>query len=106
VQFSGNAIDWAGESVQGFVWVPNGPNKVPSPGDIVVFGPSNKDGVGSAGHVDICVQASVSSYTWQGFDQNWQTDWDPNQGCYPPQLVTHNWGENILGWQHLTVPIP
>jgi len=104
VQFSGNAINWAGESVKGFTWVPNTPNSVPSPGDIVVFGPSSTDGVGSAGHVDICVSASVSSSTWQGFDQNWATDW--NGSCYPPQLVTHNWNENVLGWQHLTVPIP
>jgi hypothetical protein len=104
VQFQGNAIDWAGESVQGFTWVPNAPNSVPSPGDIVIFGPSNTDGVGSVGHVDICVSASVSSSTWQGFDQNWQTDW--NGSCYPPQLVTHSWNENVLGWQHLTVPIP
>jgi hypothetical protein len=104
VQFSGNAINWAGESVKGFTWVPNAPNSVPSPGDIVVFGPSSTDGVGSAGHVDICVSANVSSSTWQGFDQNWTTNW--NGSCYPPQLVTHNWNENVLGWQHLTVPIP
>jgi hypothetical protein len=104
VQFSGNAINWAGEKVAGFTWVPNAPNSVPSPGDIVVFGPSSVDGVGSAGHVDICVSANVASTQWQGFDQNWQTNW--NGTCYPPQLVTHNWNENVLGWQHLTAPIP
>ena len=38
------------------------------------------------------------------FDQNWETDW--NGTCYPPQVVDHNWSECVIGWQHLTVPIP
>jgi hypothetical protein len=107
VQFSGNAIDWAGENVQGFTWVENAPGLVPSPGDLVIFGPVGmtcNDGVGDAGHVDIATSASAQSSTWQGFDQNWQTNW--NGSCYPPQLVTHNWSECVIGWQHLTVPMP
>jgi CHAP domain len=107
VQFAGDAVNWAGESVEGFTWVENTGKLVPSPGDLVVFGPADAtcaEGVGSDGHVDICVSASASDDSWTGFDQNWQTDW--NGTCYPPQQVTHNWGECVIGWQHLTVPIP
>jgi hypothetical protein len=107
IQFSGNAINWAGENAQGFQWVPNAPGIVPSPGDLVVFGPVGmtcNDGVGAAGHVDVCVSADVNSTKWQGFDQNWQTNW--NGTCYPPQLVNHNWSECVIGWQHLTIPLP
>jgi hypothetical protein len=107
VQFHGNAVTWAGESVAGFSWVENAPGIVPSPGDLVVFGPVGmtcNDGVGSAGHVDICVSASASSSSWQGFDQNWETNC--NTTCCPPQLVTHNWSECVIGWQHLTIAVP
>jgi hypothetical protein len=107
IQFSGNAINWAGEPAQGFTWVPNAPGIVPSPGDLVVFGPVGmtcNDGVGSAGHVDIAVSASAQSSAWKGFDQNWETDY--NGTCYPPQLVNHNWSECVIGWQHLNTPPP
>jgi hypothetical protein len=107
VQFSGNAINWASESVPGFTWVGNASGKVPSPGDIVVFGADSCDLVSGVGHVDIAVSASASSCSWQTFDQNWQTNW--NGTCYPPQLVNRNWCnncDNVLGWQHLTAPIP
>jgi hypothetical protein len=107
VQFSGNAINWAGEHVQGFTWVKNAPGIVPSPGDIIVYGPVGMtcdDGVGAVGHVDVCVSASANSNDYTAFDQNWETDW--NGTCYPPQVVNHNWSECVIGWQHLTVPIP
>ncbi len=108
VQFSGNAIQWAGKNVQGFTWIQNNannPNLVPSPGDIVVW--NSGEGVTSTyGHVDIAVSAPPGGSTWSSFDQNWCscgcTIGCPCEcgGCYP-KMVTHYWAQDdVIGWEH------
>lgn len=69
------------------------PGLAPSPGDLVVWG-SNLPGSGGAGHVDVCLSATTTSFT--GFDQNW----GPNNAS-PCQPVQHDYS-HVLGWLHPT----
>lgn len=69
-----------------FVWVPNTPTNVPTPGDIVVW-----QGQGLPfGHVGIFVSGDVNSFT--SFDQNWPVN-------TLPHMQNHTYW-NVEGWLH------
>jgi hypothetical protein len=88
-----NAADWRTVQVDGLVWVPNGPENYPGPGDVLVWGPFPRLGIGQYGHV--AVNLVADSMHLVSFDQ----DWPLNSVC---RLVLHEYG-GVLGWHHLQV---
>lgn len=88
---------WAGSGFAGWTWVPNTPNAIPSPGDIVAYHANcAADGIGADGHVGIVAPSpapTASAFT--GFDQNWC---NPSCAC---ELHAHDYA-CVIGWQHPT----
>ena len=85
-----DGVCWQGSGYSGWTWIPNGPNNVPSPGDLVSYHECPSERIDSAsGHVDIFVSGNASSFT--SFAQNWGGEY-----CH---LVPHDYG-CVTGWQH------
>ena len=84
--------EYAGEIIgQGgtdFARADYAPGKFPPPGAIVVFHQCPAQGIGEAGHVDVCISANASSFV--GFDQNWP----PGSPCHQ---LTHLY-QGVTGW--------
>lgn len=86
-QIGGDAIDaWSYYSDRFYYQIDNGPGDVPQLGDILVWSTDYGDG---AGHVAICHDADLSSFT--SFDQNW-----PTGSCCHFQY--HENYDGVLGW--------
>lgn len=68
-----------------FEWIPNTPDGVPQPGDIIVW---NGRVGGGAGHVAVFLEGNVNSFT--SLDQNWSQ-------VERVTLETHNYA-NVSGW--------
>jgi surface antigen len=95
---TGNAVDYAGDSRKnfGYTWVPNhGQDRLPSPGDILVFGG------GQFGHVAIATGGDVNGIRMVQQNTSSATGTlsvDAQGGSYKIK----NWGShNVLGWQTL-----
>jgi hypothetical protein len=86
---------WIGGAYPGFTWIPNTPNAVPVPGDVVGYRANcAADSIGSSGHVGVFVDGDALSFT--GFDQNWN-------GAYC-RLIHHGY-ECVAGWHHPDVAV-
>ena len=84
-EYAAGIIDQGGSD---FTRVDYAPGQVPPPGAIVVFHEFPAQGIGMAGHVDVCISADPSSFV--GFDQNWA----PDPHC---RQVTHDY-QAVTGW--------
>jgi hypothetical protein len=82
------ASEIIGQGGADFARVDYTPGKYPPPGAIVVFHQYPAEGIGDAGHVDVCISANASSFA--GFDQNWAPDLHCRQ-------VSHNYPA-VTGW--------
>ena len=92
-QVRGNAVAWAGETWDGWIFIENTPTNMPAPGDIVVWGQNATEEIGPNGHVDVAYD-SIAEMSFRGADQNWP------EGS-PVALVGHTY-TGVLGWQHPT----
>ena len=84
-EYAAGIIDQGGSD---FTRVDYAPGQVPPPGAIVVFHEFPAQGIGVAGHVNVCISADPSSFV--GFDQNWA----PDPHC---RQVTHDY-QAVTGW--------
>lgn len=84
-QYAAGIIEQGGSD---FTRVDKIPANFPPPGAIVVFHEYPAQGIGVAGHVDVCLSADPSSFV--GFDQNWA----PDPQC---RQVTHDY-QAVTGW--------
>jgi hypothetical protein len=73
--------------------IPNTPNGIPQPGDIMFW---NKNKGGGYGHVAIFISGDVKKFI--SFDQNWGKPINKNMND-PCKKVTHDYTD-ILGWLH------
>lgn len=81
------AGDFVGYSVPGFQFIPNTPNNVPSPGDIVEWGRSPNL---PWGHIGVFLTGDVMHLTT--FDQNWPFH-------SPAHAQAHTY-VGVSGWHH------
>jgi hypothetical protein len=85
----GNAVDaWWGAQAGGWVRVANGPQNSPTPGDVVVWGPSAMAGTGATGHIAVAVLADAMHLI--SFDQNYPS----GSWCH---VQVHSY-DGVLGW--------
>ena len=84
-EYASGIIDQGGSD---YTRVDNSATNFPPPGAIVVFHAYPAEGIGVAGHVDVCISANPSTFV--GFDQNWGSD--PH--C---RRVTHDY-QGVTGW--------
>ena len=86
-QIGGDAIDaWSYYPDRFYYQIENGPGDVPQIGDIMIWSTDYGDG---AGHIAICHDADMSSFT--SFDQNW-----PTGSCCHFQY--HENYDGVIGW--------
>jgi hypothetical protein len=86
-----NAIGFRWTIEPGFAWVGNTAAGVPSPSDLVVWGPDVRVGVTDLGHVAIFVAGDRNSFV--SFEANWPL------GSFP-HVQRHDY-RGVVGWQHL-----
>lgn len=86
-QFTGDAADIYGQGSPFYTSIPNTPDAVPVPGDIVIWGGALN---GGPGHIAVFVSGNSSSFS--SFDQNWPL----NSPCH---IQYHNYNY-VVGWLH------
>jgi len=60
------AKDYAGQTIPGWLWIANGQENFPEPGDLVIWNSQ----IGPNGHVAICI-GPADANTFSSLDQNW-----------------------------------
>jgi hypothetical protein len=81
-------LDWDSNWDAYFTRIAKTPNRIPSPGDIIIWD-------GNTGHIAICVTANADRFT--SFDANWPASEEP----WRPHPQEHNYNQ-VLGWLHPT----
>ncbi len=88
---------WTTGASFGYQKILNSPTAVPSPGDIIIWGP-NLSGSGGAGHIAVCLQPRPGTGTFVSIDQNWSRNKTVHQ-------VVHNYN-HVVGWLRFSSPSP
>jgi len=79
-----NARDFPSKLTKNFIWIPNTPEAIPQPGDIMIW-QHNK-----WGHVGIFIEGNINSF--RSFDQNYPTG-------TPAHIQKHNYlNPRVAGW--------